>query len=149
MPNITNPDEPLDFNETTIKQLYLDNKRWDEVFPKQITSYTPAKLFTRPNGSGTQDILIIKFLMEQPYYKANTLDFSSAMLNLEPDSIGYSSFTGLVNYNYKYKTEVAYLLKWVFDFDSKVTKIFNKYGPRVELAKHENRQLKNWLDSWK
>lgn len=184
LPNLENPSIPLDFNSTTVKQLYLDHKRWDEVFPDRIKSYTPTKLFTRPNGSGTRDVFDNKVLDGTTYYKANTLDSSSAMLNLEPGSIGYSSFsdlnqsktisvstgtwnqetasfnnikakkyqlwrpfTGLINYNYYYKNEVVQLLKWMFSFDSDVIKIFEKYGPRVELDDVENYQLKIWLDS--
>ncbi|WP_168104648.1 PstS family phosphate ABC transporter substrate-binding protein [Spiroplasma platyhelix] len=95
LPNLENPDTPLNFNSETVKQLYLNHKRWDEVFPDQIKSYTPAKLFTRPNGSGTRDVFDNKVLSGETYYEANTVDSSSAMLNLEPGSIGYTSFADI------------------------------------------------------
>lgn len=57
-------------------------------------------------------------------------------------------FTGLINYSYKYANDIAYLLKWIFSFNSKVEEIFSKYGPRIELDNPINSALANWLRSF-
>ncbi|MGL5268413.1 MAG: PstS family phosphate ABC transporter substrate-binding protein [Spiroplasma sp.] len=184
--NLEKPNVLLDFSPEKVQQLYLHNKSWKEIFPSEIKTDITVKPFTRPNGSGTRDIFDKQVLNQTTYYKANTVDSSSAMLNLDPGSIGYTSFadfvqaketfvnigswkgikatfeniknktyklsrpfTGLINYQYKYKKEIAYLLKWIFGFDSEVEAIFKKFGPRIELNDPVNLKLKTWLESWK
>lgn len=183
--NLVNPSVPLDFNPEKVQELYLQNKTWSQVFPDQIKGNISVKTFTRPNGSGTRDVFDSQVLGGTTYYKSNTIDSSSAMLNLDPGSIGYSSFadlnqakemlvtagtwrgieatfnniknkayqlwrpfTGLISYQYKYKSEIAFLLKWVFGFDSEVEAIFQKYGPRIEIDDPVNFKLKTWLSAW-
>lgn len=185
LPNLENPNIPLDFNSETVKDLYLNHKRWDEVFPDRIKSYTPVKTFTRPNGSGTREVFDNQVLGGETYYQANTVDSSSAMLTLESGSIGYSAFadinqakemvvasgtwkgtaatkanirnkiyelwrpfTGLLKKTYKYSSEIAGLLNWVYSQDSDVKAVFDKYGPRVEIDDPENNQLQEWLAGW-
>lgn len=181
--NLINPNIPLDFSPKKVQELYLQNKTWKQVFPEAIKNDISVKTFTRPNGSGTRDVFDKQVLNNVTYYKANTVDSSSAMLNLDPGSIGYTSFadlaqareifvsagswlgatatfenikdqtyklsrpfTGLINSRYKYKTEIVQLLKWIFGSDNKVTAIFNKFGPRVELDDPINKDLKKWLE---
>jgi len=51
-----------------------------------------VKPFTRPNGSGTRNVFDEKVFGHGVSYKANVVDSSGAMLNLESGSIGYTSF---------------------------------------------------------
>lgn len=184
--DLVDPSMPLNFTPEKVQQLYLQKKSWKEVFPNEIINDVSVKPFTRPNGSGTRDVFDNQVLNGTTYYKANTIDSSSAMLNLDRGSIGYSSFadinqakqmsvtigkwmdvlptfenigkpggyqlwrpfTGLINYNYKYKIEIVYLLKWIFGFDSEVEAIFKKYGPRVERDDPKNYLLDQWLNGW-
>lgn len=95
LPNLENPNIPLNFDAKTVQDLYLNGKSWDQVFPDRIKTPTPVKTFTRPNGSGTREVFDNKVLGGETYYQANTVDSSSAMLTLEPGSIGYSSFADL------------------------------------------------------
>lgn len=87
---------PLDFNVKKVQELYLYNKTWPDVFPDQVskTYNLKAKLFTRANGSGTRSVFD-NTIIQKSDYKANVVDSSGAMLNLEPGSIGYTSFADL------------------------------------------------------
>ncbi|MDQ7982608.1 MAG: substrate-binding domain-containing protein [Spiroplasma sp.] len=89
---LVTPGTILDFDSQKIQQIYLDNKPWNEVFPSLFKKYLPTKTFTRPNGSGTRTVFDQKALNSDSYYAANTVDSSSAMLNLDPGSIGYTSY---------------------------------------------------------
>lgn len=90
------PNTVLDFDAQKVQDLYLKGKSWEQVFPGQFAKTPPAvQTYTRPNGSGTRDVFDEKCLNNQTFYKANTTDSSSAMLNLDPGSIGYSSFADL------------------------------------------------------
>ncbi len=84
----------LDFDATKVQDLYLNKKTWRDVFPNQIkdTFNLKLKLFTRPNGSGTRTVFDKQVLNTGISYKANVVDSSGAMLNLDPGSIGYTSF---------------------------------------------------------
>lgn len=91
--NLVHPNTPLNFTSDQVKQLYLNNKTWQEVFPNDVKDFNiKPKTFTRPNGSGTRDVFDKEVLDGTTYYQANTIDSSSGMLNLESGSIGYSSF---------------------------------------------------------
>lgn len=89
---LNNPDVPLNFTAQKIQDLYLNKKSWKQVFPDEIKTDLSVKTFTRPNGSGTRDVFDNQVLDGETYYKANTVDSSSAMLTLESGSIGYSAF---------------------------------------------------------
>ena len=90
----SNSNTLLDFDANKVKQLYSHNSLWRDVFPTQINHDFNMKVkpFTRPNGSGTRTVFDEKVFGHGVSYKANVVDSSGAMLNLESGSIGYTSF---------------------------------------------------------
>lgn len=91
---LINPEIPLNFDSSKIQDLYLNKRTWKETFPNEIkeSSNLKVKLFTRPNGSGTRTVFDEQALSSPVPYKANIVDSSGAMLNLDSGGVGYTSF---------------------------------------------------------